>query len=325
MRIVVYGIGAIGGTVASALALSDQDVVGIARGAQLDAIRENGLEFCTPSGAHQAQFPCHGDPSEVDWRDDDIVLLTMKSQDTLGALNDLRRAGVDRQAVVCAQNGVANERMTLRFFENTYGLLVMMPSAYESPGRIGAFGAPKHGIFDIGRYPAGRDGTAEALAEALSRAKIAAFAVDDVMKSKYGKLLMNLRNVIEAAVGGEASEPFFAVARREAEAVLAAAGIEYLGNESDARRDSLMKLEPVEGVRRLGSSSSQSLIRGTGSIETDYLNGEIVLLGRLHGVPTPANAYFCRLGAKMVRVGAQPGSVPANETTRGLKALGVDI
>jgi 2-dehydropantoate 2-reductase len=50
-----------------------------------------------------------------------------------------------------------------------------------------------------------------------------------------------------------------------------------------------MKVRPVEDDQT-GSSSWQSLVRGAGSIETDYLNGEIALLGRLHGVPTPLNA-----------------------------------
>ena len=46
----------------------------------------------------------------------------------------------------------------------------------------------------------------------------------------------------------------------------------------------------IEGARARGGSTWQSLARGTGTIETDYLNGEIALLGRLHGVPTPVNA-----------------------------------
>ena len=48
MRTVVYGVGAIGGTVAASLALSGQEVVGIARGAQLAAIRASGLLLRTP-------------------------------------------------------------------------------------------------------------------------------------------------------------------------------------------------------------------------------------------------------------------------------------
>ncbi|MCZ6889637.1 MAG: ketopantoate reductase family protein, partial [Gammaproteobacteria bacterium] len=43
------------------------------------------------------------------------------------------------------------------------------------------------------------------------------------------------------------------------------------------------------------------VMRGTGDIEADYLNGEIVLLGRLHGVPTPANRAVQSVGNRMAR------------------------
>ena len=54
-------------------------------------------------------------------------------------------------------------------------------------------------------------------------------------------------------------------------------------------------------------------MRGTGNIETDYLNGEIVTLGRLHGVPTPANTVVQRVGNRVVAAGAEPGSVSIDE------------
>ena len=74
------------------------------------------------------------------------------------------------------------------------------------------------------------------------------------------------------------------------------------------RRGDLLSLARVGGARRGGGSSWQSLARGLGSIETDYLNGEIVLLGRLHGVPTPANALVQRLADQAARQKARPGA-----------------
>jgi 2-dehydropantoate 2-reductase len=59
-----------------------------------------------------------------------------------------------------------------------------------------------------------------------------------------------------------------------------------------------------------GSSSWQSLARGTGNIEADFLNGEIVLLGRLHGTPTPANAVLQRLANDLAVTKGQPQSIP---------------
>src|SRR5690606_7217747 len=125
MRFIVYGVGAIGGTIAAALALAGHEVVGIARGRMLDAIRANGLLFRTPEGEHRVSFPCHAAPDEITFRPDDVVLLTMKGQDTQEALLALRAAGADGQAIVCAQNGVANERAALRLFPNVYGMTVM--------------------------------------------------------------------------------------------------------------------------------------------------------------------------------------------------------
>ena len=84
-----------------------------------------------------------------------------------------------------------------------------------------------------------------------------------------------------------------------------------------------MRQQPVAGVSRAGGSSTQSLARGAGSIETDYLNGEIVLLGRLHGVPTPANAFFVDLAARLVGERARPGALTADDLAAGLETVGV--
>jgi 2-dehydropantoate 2-reductase len=53
----------------------------------------------------------------------------------------------------------------------------------------------------------------------------------------------------------------------------------------------------------------QSLQRGTGAIETDYLNGEIVLLGRAHGVATPVNTALTHVARRMAQDGLQPGGL----------------
>ena len=60
MRAIVYGIGAIGGTVAAALALAGQEVVGIARGAQLEAVRAGGLLLRTPGGGGAGALSLRG-------------------------------------------------------------------------------------------------------------------------------------------------------------------------------------------------------------------------------------------------------------------------
>ena len=61
------------------------------------------------------------------------------------------------------------------------------------------------------------------------------------------------------------------------------------------------------GAPRAGSSTWQSVARGTRTVETDYLNGEIVLLGRLHGADVAANALVARLMNELAADGGRPG------------------
>jgi 2-dehydropantoate 2-reductase len=72
-------------------------------------------------------------------------------------------------------------------------------------------------------------------------------------------------------------------------------------------------LRPVGGRDLSGGSSWQSLARGTGNIEADWLNGEVVLLGRMHQVATPANELLRSTANRMAREGITPGSIPAKD------------
>lgn len=311
MRIIVYGVGAVGGVIAGALTRAGHDCIGIARGARLEALRKSGLLLRAPGLSERVELNLVADPSDIDWREGDAILMVMKGQHTPAALEALRAAGVDGQPVFCAQNGVANEAAALRLFLNVHGITVMLPAEYVALDEAVAFASPNFGIFDIGRYPSGADAHDEALADALTGAGIAGFVQQDVMQSKYGKLLMNLGNIVEAALGRDnGGDDIRAALRAEGAAVLQAAGISWADVKDDPRR-ALMKPSTVEGAARLGSSTTQSLARGSGSVETDYLNGEIALLARLHGVPAPLNAGAARLAARLAREGTAPGHVTA--------------
>jgi 2-dehydropantoate 2-reductase len=216
---------------------------------------------------------------------------------------------------VCVQNGVANERAALRRFANVYGVCVMFPAAHLAPGVVVAASAPVPGILDIGRYPGGSDPTAAAVAAAFRAAGLHSEPRPDIMRWKYTKLLVNLGNAVQAVCGELPRDSEVARwLRAEGEAALAAAGIDHASAAEDRRRrGDILTVRPVPGHPRGGGSSWQSLARGTGAIETDYLNGEIVLLGRLHGVPTPVNEHARRLANRCARDGVPPGSVPLEE------------
>lgn len=311
MRVIVYGAGAIGGAIAAALCFHGHKVVAIARGAQLDVMRNQGLTVRHPGGEITARPPVVADPAEIDLRPDDAIILAMKSQDTAPALARLKAAGARRQPIFCFQNAIANEPTAARFFRNVHGVTVMMPATFLRPGYIDAFGTPCLGMFDMGRFPAGHDAADIALGDLLDACGFKAFVRDDVMACKRGKLVMNLGNIVEAALGhGAERGDFPGLARAEAEEVFAAARLAWQDvGQSDPRRDAYMRMGVVPGADRAGSSTSQSLLRGTGSLETEYLNGEIRLLGRVHGVATPVNDFLTDLAADLLAAKAGPGAM----------------
>jgi 2-dehydropantoate 2-reductase len=147
------------------------------------------------------------------------------------------------------------------------------------------------------------------------------------MRWKYGKLLANLSNATEAVCGHDAWLHATELRRRvtaEGRAVLDAAGIAYARERESAElRADRVQILPVNGAERVGGSSWQSLTRGTGSIEADFLNGEIVLLGREHGVPTPLNEVLQRLANQAARDRREPGSATPDEVL-ALAALPAD-
>ncbi|HEU4425611.1 MAG TPA: 2-dehydropantoate 2-reductase, partial [Pilimelia sp.] len=121
MRFIVYGAGAVGGVLGAHLSAAGQEVVLIARGAHLAAIRRYGLQAQYPDGERTHRIAAAAGPDEVRWRPDDVVLMTMKSMDTYEAVRALARHAGPATPVVCVQNAVANERVALRSFAHVYG------------------------------------------------------------------------------------------------------------------------------------------------------------------------------------------------------------
>lgn len=268
-------------------------------------------------------LPAVAGPEELEFSDEDVVILTMKSNDTAAALERLRDCAGPDLPVVCAQNGVANERTALRLFANVYGVCVMFPAAHLEPGVVEAQSTPITGLLDIGSYPAGLDETARSVAATLRAATFESEPRTDIMRWKYNKLLKNLGNAVQAVCARDPDGAALVdLIRNEGMACLQAAGIDPVTDEEDeVRRGGLLQVKPVGGRSRTGGSSWQSLHRATGSIETDYLNGEIVLLGRLHGVPTPANELIRRAAIQLAAERRPPGSVPARDLLSRLEQL----
>jgi 2-dehydropantoate 2-reductase len=323
VRFVVFGAGAIGGVVGARLHQAGHDVTLIARGAHHDAIRHRGLTIEDPDATAVLELDVADAPRAVRWSGEEAVLLAVKSQDSLPALRALQACAPAETPIVCLQNGVENERVALRLFANVYGAVVMAPTAHLEPGIVQAYGTTLTGAIDVGRYPLGTDDVARQVVHALGRSRFESAVREDIMRFKHAKLLMNLGNAVDALCGsGSSSDELTALAQEEGRAVLRAAGVDFVANEVDdvIGRWQRYGVREIAGRPREASSTRQSLMRAAGSVECDYLNGEILLLGRLHGIPTPVNELLQRLIAAAARERAAPGSVPAEELLAALQS-----
>jgi len=198
MRHVIIGAGAVGGTIGGRLFEGGHEVVLVARGPHLDALRAHGLRLATPDGVVALPVAAVGQPGELDLRDGDVLVLAVKTQDAEAVLAEwawrpVRGGTVAAESlpVVCAQNGVASERIALRRFRHVYGMCVWLPATHLEPGTVEAQGAPLAGMLHIGRYPSGTDAMATQIGADLAQSRFLAPVSADVMRWKYGKLLGN--------------------------------------------------------------------------------------------------------------------------------------
>jgi 2-dehydropantoate 2-reductase len=104
MKICVYGAGAIGGLMAAWLARAGHDVSLVARGAQLDAIRRDGLRVRSKSGTESFKIKADADPKKLGAQD--YVLVTVKAQSLTDVAASIAPLLGEQTSVVTAMNGV---------------------------------------------------------------------------------------------------------------------------------------------------------------------------------------------------------------------------
>lgn len=322
MRVVIVGAGAVGGVVAARLVESGAQVAVVARGEHAAVMRRDGLALVDPARTFTVPVDVFRHVGDVGIGPDDLVALAVKGQDTAPVLDELTGLGID-PPIACFQNGVANERAAAERFNTVVAVVVMLPAAHTVPGRVEAYASPIPALFDVGRYPTGIDHWCTDLVAVLAAAGFDTRAVPDVLRWKYTKLLMNVGNAVEALCGLDPDGiELVRRARAEAKDVFDRAGIAYASDDEEReRRGSLLQLGEIDGHARFGGSSWQSLARGTGTIEAEYLNGEIVRVGREHGIPAPVNELLTREALAAAADRAAPASRSATEFLARLPAL----
>jgi len=318
-RYVVVGAGAVGAVVAGQLTLAGHDVVLVARGEHLARLRADGLTIARPDRRDHVPVPVVAGPEDLTLTHDDVLVLATKAQDVEAALSGwawqpvLDSAGQPALLgsdlpVVTLQNGLDAERSALRRFAEVYGATVAISSTYVRHGEVASPSEPVVGVIWLGAYPTGRGAHQDRIVADLRSAGFRVHDVEDVQAWKAWKVLGNVLNGLDVLEGTDEERALLsALLTAEARAVLTASGLApaSLPPGPDGAVDLGLTNREVPGYER-HSSTWQSFARGASS-EVDHLNGEIVLRGRLAGVPTPVNTALQQVLGRTAAEGSRPG------------------
>ena len=333
MRYIIHGAGAIGSLIGGQLAASGAEVVLIGRAAHAAAINADGLLLKSAQGDRRiTNLSAITEPRQLTPQPDDVILLAVKTAQTHDAVHQLRSVFPESTPFVCLQNGVRNEEMAAERFLHVYGSMVDLSALMLAPGVIAA---TRGNLLSLGSYPLGYDETIEAVVEALRVAGYRVTVNENVMAVKWSKLLLNLNNATHAIIDTYVQlsfvtpdiANFIADVMEEGMHVLDIAGItlEDENNPLDVRKliavirgmqydeEKIAAVEQIPRELRTYPSTWDDIQRRRGETEAGYFNGEIILLGEKHRVPTPYNSALLNIVDKMAAVGDAPGKYTLEE------------
>src|SRR5829696_3140553 len=184
-RVLIWGAGAIGGTVGAYLSRAGHDVTLVDIVPEhVDRIRSTGLQITGPVGAFTVQLPAML-PDEVTgtWLH---IYLAVKSQHTSGAMIALERHLQKDGYVLSLQNGLCEleiERTVGR--ERTIGAFINFGADWMAPGEI-MYG--NRGAVVVGELNGGMTRRLEALHKVICDFEPDAIATDQIFAYLWGKL-----------------------------------------------------------------------------------------------------------------------------------------
>jgi len=290
MRIVVIGAGGVGGLLAGLLTRAGADVALVARGAQLEALRRDGLSIDSPLGTFRVRVPAEADPGAL--APADAVIVAVKAWQVASVAPTLAPLVAKGGVVVPMQNGVeAADRLAAALGpERVAGGTINVLAWIAAPGRVQHLGGPPR--IALGERGAPGSPRLEALAAALRAAVAEAEVTADIDVATWDKFLF----VEPWGVVGAASRAPIGVMRtvpetralleramREVDALARARGVR-LPAETVASALRRMEAVPIDAT----VSMQRDLGAGRPS-ELDDQAGAVVRLARDAGVPAPVH------------------------------------
>ena len=300
MRLVVLGAGAIGSLIGGLLFEAGIDVTLVGRPPHINAIRSHGLHMSGNTGARTIKVKAATVTSAIK-RKADIILCTAKAYDTKRAAIDAKRLMGEESLFLCLQNGLDVEKEATEILGpinvgrgiTNNGALIIKPGSVKHTGI---------GETIIGcQVPRWRTLT-ESLVESLNAAGLPTTLIEDISKSVWSKVLVNVGiNALGAIthlrngelLSNQWLRDLMRSAISEGIAVAEKVGID-LKDENIVERT--FKIAEATAMNK--NSMLQDIEKGKRT-EIDFINGAIARIGKGIGISTPINDTLTALVKSM--------------------------
>ena len=291
LSIAVIGAGGTGGFYGGALARAGQEVTLIARGPHLAAIKQNGLRVNSVLiGDFHLDIAATDNPAEIG--PVDLAILAVKSWGTEYAIKAMSPLVGSDTMIISTQNGIDSERQLQAAFgpENVLGCTVTVSAKIESPGVVTQAGGP--GSVVLGEMAGGPSDRVNRLVSTFNEAGLPTAAHENVKRALWEKFifisaLSGMTALTRRPIGDIFAQPTTTEMYRQVLEEVAEVG---RAEGVDLPQDTASKIFKTTQAREpfIIGSMGHDLIAGN-AIEIGLLNGRVTELGRLHGIPTPAN------------------------------------
>jgi 2-dehydropantoate 2-reductase len=293
MRIAIFGTGGAGGYFGGHLACSGEEVVFIARGEHLQAIREQGLRVETSAGDIVVRSEATDDPAQVGAVD--VVLVGVKTWQVTEAARAMRSMMTPQTFVVPLQNGVeaAAQLAAVLGAKHVLGGLCGTISRVVGPGHILSIGETN--FVKFGELDDHRSQRAERLRQTFERAGLKAEVPPDIQAAVWEKFIFVAPY---GGIGAVTRAPASVIRSLPETRRMLETGMQEILAVARARQVSLADgiVEKSMGlIDSLAPSSTTSLQRDITAgkpSELEAWNGAVVRLGRETSVPTPLHEFI---------------------------------
>jgi 2-dehydropantoate 2-reductase len=296
MRILIYGAGGAGGFFGAQLARAGEEVIFLARGAHLQALKRDGLRIDMPEGEIVIQ-PAQATDNPADAGKVDVVILGVKAWQVREAAEAMRPVIGPDTFVVPLQNGVdaPAELAAVLGAEHVAGGTCATISWLTAPGRIRSVMSSNFIRFgELDNRPSER---VARLKDAFKRSGTNVEVPADIQRALWSKFLVvtafgGVGAVTRAPIGVTRSLPETRRMLEQCmEEVLAVAQARRVAMFDNAVAESMSVLDSIGGN---ATASLQRDIADGRPTELDYWNGAVVRLGREAEVPTPTHSFIVR-------------------------------